>query len=121
MASEKRAHPRFLPKGLHTNIVIDTATHEDCVSIGGGEIVDMSYSGVKFKLPKPLHIDFFNRVIRLMIIMPQSCIPISVHGNIKHFENNFEYGLEFTKTQNESIIDDLMFECIKYSEHSIEI
>ncbi len=112
MSAEKRIYPRFLPQGLYTTISITSEKQED-IFYDDGEILDMSYNGIKFKLQRPINIDFLEKLVHVMIIMPQSAIPVSINGHIKHYGNQCEYGLQFSGTQNERIIDKLMFECIK--------
>ncbi len=118
MAAEKREYPRFLPQGLHTTISISADNQED-LFYDDGEILDLSYNGIKIKLHKPIKLDYLEKTINLMIITPQSAIPITVLGLIRHYGNSNEYGLQFCESQNERIIDKLMFECIKYSDHPI--
>ena len=120
MDTEKRIHPRFLPKGLLANITIEPPAPEEEIVVEG-EIVNMSYNGIKIRLSKPLQSEIDHCEIKIAIIMPQSGIPISIHGIIKHIKQQCEYGLQFADGHTEQSIDHLMFECIKLADQSIQI
>ena len=109
MESEKRSHPRFMPEGLIANITIDLPPPDGEITIEG-EVIDMSYTGIKIKLNTPFPADLDYGEIRILLTMPQSGIPVSIHGIIKHCSDQCEYGLQFTDKHN---VDNLVFECIK--------
>jgi PilZ domain-containing protein len=117
---EKRHHPRFFPQGLHANIAIKPALSHEEVALNG-EIVDMSYSGIKIRLQKPLQIDLDNAEVRISLILPQSNLPVSINGMIKHIVDNKDFGLQFSSSHTEQSVDNLMFECIKLSRHPAQL
>jgi len=51
--------------------------------------------------------------IRIDMEMPESDIPITIRGVIKHWNEQSEYGLHYSYEYPENEVDDLMFECIK--------
>ncbi len=120
MNTEKRTHPRFQPQGLVANIIIDPASSDEEI-VMEGEVVDMSYNGIKIRLRKPLSADVDHSSIRIEIMMPQSGIPVSIHGIIKHIKQQCEYGLQFAENCVEQNVDGLMFECIKLAKNSGQI
>lgn len=120
MEIEKRTHPRFKPQGLQASITIDPPA-ADAKVVLAGEIVDMSYNGIKIRLDKPLLIDIDHGEIKIEITMPQSGIPVSIHGLIKHVREQYECGLQFTRNHSEQGVDELMFECIKLANQPVQI
>ncbi len=74
----------------------------------------MSYTGIKIQLNTPFPANISTSEIRILIIMPQSGLPISIHGIIRHCSKHNEYGLQFSNA-TDSHLDNLMFECIKSS------
>lgn len=119
MEPEKRKYPRFQPQGLLASIKIDPPAEKEIVL--EGEVVDMSYNGIKIRLNKPLHVDIDHGEIKIEITMPQSGIPISIHGLIKHIREQYECGLQFAANHSEHCVDKLMFECIKLADHTVQI
>lgn len=111
MSNEKREWQRYHPEGLTAHIVINIASDSEIVI--DGDVVDISYTGIKIKLSKPLtHIIDQGKLV-ISITLPQSKVPIQIHGTIKHIANKSEFGLQYHNNQPELDIDDLMFECIK--------
>ncbi len=119
MTSEKRTHPRFLPDGLIASIAVKL-TPPDKEIVVEGKIIDMSYTGIKIQLNTPLPSNISTGEIRIMMIMPQSGLPISIHGIIRHCSEQGEYGLNFSGKHAEHHIDNLMFECIKLARQSVQ-
>ncbi len=119
METEKRKYPRFKPQGLHANIRIDPPFAEENLVLKG-EIIDMSYNGIKIRLSKPLQLDVDHSIIKIEMTMPESGIPISIHGLIKHIRERCECGLQFTEVHPDHCVDDLMFECIKLAEQPVK-
>jgi len=113
MISEKRTHPRFIPDGVAASIVVKPESSDNQEIVLEGEIIDTSYTGIKIKLNPPLPSTINIGEIRIMIIMPQSGLPISIHGIIRHCSEQDEYGLQFVRTNTEHHLGNLMFECIK--------
>ncbi len=119
MESDKRTHKRFNPEGLAAHIIIDPPPPDEEIIIDG-QIVDMSYSGIKIKLKEPLAPGVEEAELRISIVLPQSGVPISIHGMIKHVQDQHECGLQYAEKHSEQELDDLLFECVKYAPHPEE-
>ncbi len=119
MEYEKRRHPRFNPKGLVANITITPPPPSEKI-IFHGRIVDMSYTGIKIKLDSSMTKDLSGSEIKIKFTIPQSGVPVSIQGKIKHIKNNFELGLQYSELYQEHKIDDLMFECIKIADQPVQ-
>ena len=119
MDTESRKHPRFSPNGLVAIITIDPPPPADEIILEGA-VVDMSYTGIKIKLDKPISHDILESEIRIELTMPESGIPVTIHGIIKHLNAGEEYGLQYSEKHPEHEVDDLMFECIKVADDHIQ-
>jgi len=114
MIQEKRKYPRFNPRGLVANISLILPSNNKEVNLSG-TIIDMSYSGFKIKLDSALPVDAAESKLRVQLTLPDSNLPITISGVIKHFNHHSECGLHYANHHDESDVDDLMFECIKSS------
>lgn len=119
MEADKRSHIRFNPEGLAAHIIIDPPPPADEIVIDG-LVVDMSYSGIKIKLKQPFGQEIEEAELRIYIILPESGVPVSIHGTIKHVHKQDEYGLQYSEHHTEDELDNLMFECVKYAPHSAD-
>ncbi len=119
MDKENRKHPRFCPKGLSAKISISPPPPQDKITLEG-TIIDMSYTGIKIKLNSPFNESLQKSIILINLTLPESGVPITIHGTIKHLCNVSEYGLQYANTHTESDIDDLMFECIKITDNQVQ-
>jgi hypothetical protein len=81
-----------------------------------GVVVDMSYSGIKIKLDQPLEYDVTEGELRISIKLPESGVIVSIHGMIRHVQEQRQCGLQYSDQHTEDELDSLMFECIKYAE-----
>ncbi len=111
MEQEQRRHPRFYPDNLPAIITINPLLH-DKATILNGTVVDMSYTGIKIRLSKPAQ-QIPDAEVRIYITLPQSEIPICIHGHIKHLSDNLNCGFKFSDRHGEEDMDHMMFECIK--------
>lgn len=114
MEAERRTRDRFSPQGLNAHLIIELRPPEDAIIIEGN-IIDISYTGIKLKLHQPLRQAFDGAEIRIIIHLPQSGIPLSIRGLIRHVEAHTEYGLQYAAEHPEESLDEFMFECIKYA------
>lgn len=112
MEKENRDKKRFNPEGLEAHIVIDQPS-PDGEMIADGQVVDMSYSGIKIKLNEPLAHDVEEAELRISLVLPESGVPVSIHGMIKHVVARHECGLQYAEQHTEEDMDGLMFECVK--------
>lgn len=116
MKFEKRNHKRIKPKGLQADVVFNTNDQEVTLE---ADIIDISYSGIRVKLKKPITADMVGN-IRINMILPESKAPFCVHGILKHQTSEDECGLYYTDHVHGSI-DDLMFECVELDETTVFI
>lgn len=112
MDAERRYHPRFTPQGLSARLIIEDTSSHDSIVIEG-QIMDMSYGGIRLKLQQPLLQAFEEAHIRIVFHLPQSGVPLSIHGTIRHLDAHTDCGLQYGDQHQEDALDDLMFECIK--------
>ena len=112
MNSEKRVHPRIEPTDLPAHIVIDRPPDEELIT--DGIVLDISYSGIKIKLDTPITAKTDDK-ITIKIRLPQSGIPIAIHGVIKHSLPNDQCGIYFGDLHPEEHVDNLMFECVMHA------
>lgn len=119
MEADKRNHIRFNPEGITAHIIIDPPPPADEIVIDG-LVVDMSYSGIKIQLKQPLGQEIEEAELRISIILPESGVPIFIHGTIKHIHKQHLCGLEYAEHHTEDELDNLMFECVKCAPHPEE-
>ncbi len=113
MFVENRSRKRFNPDGLVAHIVIDPETGSEIVF--DGHVIDMSYSGIKIKLKEPISRLVEQAELNITLQLPESGVTVSIRGKIKHIPSPGQYGLQYTDHCDESDLDDLMFECVKYA------
>lgn len=113
MYNENRSRIRFNPEGLMAHIIIDPPPPGGEIVIDG-QVVDMSYSGIKIRLKEPLGQAVEEAELRISIVLPESKVEMSIHGTIKHIRQQHECGLQYNaEKHSEDELDDLMFECVK--------
>jgi PilZ domain len=111
--AERRQSPRFNPQGLKASIFLDPT--DDPANLEG-EVIDISHTGVKIKLTEPMPVSI-NRKIRIEFLLPESGIPFSISGILKHHNDSGELGLHYMDCPVVEALDGFMFECIKLSKH----
>ncbi len=116
---EQRNHKRFHPAGIAAHIIIDPPPPAEEIIIDG-QVVDMSYSGIKIKLKQPFGYEVEEAELRISIILPESHVPVSIHGMIKHIQDGHECGLKYADKHTEDQLDNLMFECVKHAPHLVD-
>jgi len=84
-----------------------------------GEILDISRTGIRIKLSKPLG-KSVNDNLKITMSLPESGSPITVHGTLKHLHSDTEYGVHYTDHIDGSV-DDMLFECVKLSDSTLLI
>lgn len=113
MENDNRNRIRFNPEGLVAHIIIDPPPPGGEIIIDG-QVVDMSYSGIKIRLKEPLGQTVEEAELRISIVLPESRVKMSIHGNIKHIREERVCGLQYDLDRHsEDEFDDLMFECVK--------
>jgi PilZ domain len=113
MEAERRQSPRFNPEGLKATITLDSP--EDTFNLEG-EVVDISHTGVKIRLKEPMPISVDHK-IRIDFLLPESGIPFSISGILKHHNNSGELGLHYMDCPVVEALDSFMFECIKLAKN----
>lgn len=117
MEADQRSHKRFNPEGLTAHIIIEPPPPDQEI-VFDGVVVDMSYRGIKIKLNQPLGQEVDEGELRISIILPESGVPVSIHGMIKHIHEKNQCGLQYADKHTEEELDGMMFECIKYATDS---
>ena len=115
MQQERRLHPRFIPQDLKAHITISRSL-EETIEIEG-QVIDISYSGIKISLDSPLP-ETSEGHLKIIMILPESNIPLTIHGEIKYASPDLNYGMQYLENSPEEKLDQLMFECVKYFSHS---
>ena len=107
--TERRQSPRYNPPGLMATIILESVS--DTLNLEG-EVVDISHTGVKIKLNTPMPISIDHK-IRIEFFLPDSGIPFSISGILKHHNSQGELGLHYVDYPVVEALDSFMFECIK--------
>lgn len=110
MSKNQRQYSRFDPHGLIASVILEHES-EDQVLVSG-EVIDMSYSGIRLKLAAPLHVEI-NDKIKIQLVLPESGIPYTIRGVIKHELIDNQYGLVFVSPPSKNEYEDLVLECFK--------
>jgi hypothetical protein len=112
MQIEHREHPRYTSSDLHAVITISPPPPDVLISLEG-IVLDMSHKGIKIKLNSALPEDIPISKILINIVMPQSGLPVKIHGFIRHMNEASECGINYHKDHSEDELNNLLFECIK--------
>lgn len=78
-----------------------------------GQVVDMSYNGIKIHLDAPILESLDGRHINIKLVLPESGIPLTIKGIIKHQVSGSEYGLSYDDAVSHEFLDEFIFECTK--------
>jgi len=108
-AKERRKHPRLNPRGLYATLAIDSP--DSTVNLEG-DVVDISLTGIKIRLKTPMTKDMEGK-IRIQLFLPDTGIPLSISGIIKHHLSPTELGLHYVDSTEVTALDTFMFECFK--------
>lgn len=120
MKSERRNHHRHTPKNIQANVhSVHSANPTKPETSLSGEIIDISLTGIRLKLSKPLG-KSVNDILKITLISPESGTPFTVHGTLKHLHSDTEYGVHYTH-HVEGSIDDILFECVKLNDSMLLI
>jgi len=109
--ADNRKHTRFELAGLAADIILSSESLDQKVALEG-TVINLSYTGIKIRLSSPINEDMENSEILIKLTMPESGIPIAIHGVLKHINSNSELGLQFLSKEDQEM-DSLMFECVK--------
>jgi len=120
MFFEQRTQPRFVADNLTAHITVKPPSADKKITVNG-KLIDMSYTGIKIRLNTPLPDILDYGEIKIVIMLPQSGIPISIQGIIRHDNEKNEYGVQFSDQHKQQTVDRLMFECIKQARQSVQL
>lgn len=110
MNRDQRQHARFNPEGLMARVTLE---HEALDQIYvNGEVINISHSGIRLKLAEPLHAQI-NDKIKIQLILPESGIPLTIRGIIKHEITENEFGLHYDNPPSKNDYEDIILECFK--------
>jgi hypothetical protein len=107
-ATERRLHPRINPQGLRAKIFLEPPHDPGNLE---GEVLDISLTGIKIKLDEPSG-DLGGK-IKIALFLPETGIPFSITGVLKHQTTASELGLQYVANANADAMDRLLFECTK--------
>lgn len=116
MYNEQRKHPRLSLSNLKAHVSIDRPNNDPIEF--DGDVVDISYTGIKIRLTSPLP-EESEGIVKIIVQLPLSKIPIAIQGEIKHYCPHFEYGVYHGNYSTEEALDELMFECVKQSKMKV--
>jgi hypothetical protein len=111
---ENRHNMRFNPQGLAAALITIDPVNDNKI-VMTGQVIDMSYGGIKIKLDKPFTPLVVEAELNITLVLPVSGVPVAIQGKIKHLKNERLCGLQYADN-NEHDMDELMFECIKLAE-----
>jgi hypothetical protein len=108
MESDKRNTPRIAAKGLKAKILI---THSNrSIMVADVNLLDVSRSGIKFRMKKPLAIDIGTK-IQLEIILPDSGVPVILDAVVVYEQFESEFGLYYIDVRPEDPLSELIKQC----------
>lgn len=112
MQIDKREHPRFTSSDLNAVITISPPPPDKLISLEG-TVLDMSHKGIRIKLHTAMPQGIPTSKILINIVMPQSGLPVKIHGFIRHISKESECGIKYHEDHSDDELESLLFECIK--------
>ena len=112
MQIDQREYPRYTSSDLHAVITISPPPPDALISLEG-IVLDMSHKGIKIKLKSAMPNGIPTSKILINIVMPQSGLPVKIHGFIRHISDKSECGIHYHQDHSENELNNLLFECIK--------
>lgn len=113
MTTDKRKHPRFNLKGVHADVIISNPVSENSIYLEGN-MVDMSYSGIRIRLLSEMPQNLPDSNVKIVLTLPSSGICCTIKGSIRHINADSEVGLHYSDYHKENEVDAFMFECVKH-------
>ncbi len=107
--AERRYSPRFNPKGIKASINLESQEPSSMT----GEVLDISYTGIKIRLHTPIRNSLNGKKIRIELVLPESGIPLTISGILKHQDETTDLGIEYVENSNVVDMDKFMLECFK--------
>ncbi len=112
MTIGKRVYTRVKPENLQANITI-IKSHEDKPLHISGQVLDISYRGLRIHLNRPAATNLDDCLIKIVFVLPQSGVPVTISGKRRHCQHGVDLGLQFSGPLPEQQLDDFLFECVK--------
>jgi hypothetical protein len=109
VSAERRQSPRINPSGLKATIYLEPSHDPNYME---GEVIDISYTGIKIRLNTPITNNIDGK-IKIQLFLPDSGIPLSITGILKHQSAHSEIGMHYFQGPNVYEMDRFMFECTK--------
>ncbi len=110
MNNDQRQHARFNPEGLVAHVTLENEALDQVYV--NGEVINISHSGIRLKLTEPL-LAHVNDKIKIQLILPESGIPLTIRGVIKHEIADNEFGLHYENPPSKNDYEDIILECFK--------
>ncbi len=110
MSTDQRTSIRVQAADIPALIVVE---NNDSKTEMHGELVDISYFGVRIKLINPLPNNLSDSKIKIILNMPSSGLKVVVKGTIKHMVSQTQFGFEYVDDAHEHDVDEFMFECVR--------
>lgn len=107
-AIERRSHPRIYPQGIRAKIF--WGPQADPIMLEG-DVQDISLTGIKIRLDRPS--GDLDGIIKIALSLPDTGIPLTITGILKHQNNASEVGLHYVDNPDADKLDRLLFECTK--------
>ncbi len=107
--TERRQYPRFKPSGIKTIITMGSSSNPVIIK---GEVIDISYDGIKIKLDDDAQ-NNLDGSMRIELFLPNSVIPLNLSGELKHVNQAGELGIHYVDCPVVEALDSFMFECHK--------
>lgn len=117
MVAERRTHQRVKPKNLKADIFINEDGSPEVAL--DADIIDISVSGIRVKLKQPIN-SIKSHKIKVTMMLPDSKVPFSVHGILKHQHADSEAGIHYTDRIQGSV-DNFIFDCISLNNKTMLI
>jgi hypothetical protein len=109
--TERRQHPRYSANGLKAAVKLGEFNEQVVLY---GEVVDISLDGIKIKLDKPTDDDLAGD-IEIDLFLPNTEIPITVNGVLRHINGTGQLGLHYLHYPVAETLNHFMFDCMKLS------
>jgi c-di-GMP-binding flagellar brake protein YcgR len=114
MSADRRKHVRIQAKDIQAAIILTDEHGLEAEMLG--ELLDMSYSGVRIKLREPMPADLPDGNISIVLTMPESGIKAKIKGFLRHTIEPSHLGLEYVDEHHEHSVDEFLFECIRHAD-----
>jgi hypothetical protein len=109
---EKRQEARVLAQDLHADICV-MGPDSEILTTMKGEVVDMSYSGIKIKLSAAMPNIPSQSKITILLSNPNLTTPVTIKGMVRYLSKENDCGIAFANEQGKSELGKFLFECVR--------